>query len=99
MRVHRLSVPSDHPAFAGHFPGRPILPGALLLDEVLTVLAQQHGIDLTSFELTGAKFTAPVGPGTELTLEHEATGEHVRFSVRSSTGPVLSGALARRERT
>ncbi|RYY52317.1 MAG: CoA ligase, partial [Comamonadaceae bacterium] len=31
-------VPLDHPAFAGHFPGQPLLPGALLLSEVLEAM-------------------------------------------------------------
>ena len=27
IHEREVSVPADHPAFAGHFPGRPILPG------------------------------------------------------------------------
>ena len=33
--AHSIGIPADHPAFAGHFPGIPILPGAVLLDETL----------------------------------------------------------------
>ncbi len=28
-----LTIAADHPAFAGHFPGMPLLPGAALLDD------------------------------------------------------------------
>jgi 3-hydroxymyristoyl/3-hydroxydecanoyl-(acyl carrier protein) dehydratase len=36
-----LAIAADHPAFAGHFPGRPLLPGVALLSEVLeAVLAE-----------------------------------------------------------
>jgi 3-hydroxymyristoyl/3-hydroxydecanoyl-(acyl carrier protein) dehydratase len=34
-----LSFAPDHPTAAGHFPGNPILPGALLLDEVVLAIA------------------------------------------------------------
>ena len=31
----RIEIGADHPAFDGHFPGRPILPGVALLAAVL----------------------------------------------------------------
>ena len=32
---HALNVAADHPAFGGHFPGSPVLPGVVLLDDAL----------------------------------------------------------------
>jgi len=63
-----LIVPADHPAFPGHFPAQPILPGAALLDYV--VLALEGALSLTpgALALASAKFLAPVGPGSVLTL-------------------------------
>ena len=35
MDTVSLEISAQHPAFAGHFPGAPIVPGALLLDEAV----------------------------------------------------------------
>jgi 3-hydroxymyristoyl/3-hydroxydecanoyl-(acyl carrier protein) dehydratase len=36
-------VPRDHPAFEGHFPGRPLLPGVALLAEALAAVTEATG--------------------------------------------------------
>jgi 3-hydroxymyristoyl/3-hydroxydecanoyl-(acyl carrier protein) dehydratase len=54
----------DHPCFAGHFPGNPVVPGAVLLDEALDFAGTVVGDDsATPPEVLRAKFPAPVGPG------------------------------------
>jgi len=35
-----VTIGAEHPALAGHFPGAPILPGVLLLDEMLRAVEQ-----------------------------------------------------------
>ena len=61
--VARFRVPEDHPALPGHFPGRPIVPGVLLLDAVLQAL-RDAGAGLPT-RLLRAKFAAPVMPGLD----------------------------------
>jgi 3-hydroxyacyl-[acyl-carrier-protein] dehydratase len=88
-----LHVPAHHPAFKGHFPGAPLLPGVVLLDEMLQAVSTESGWTIAS-----AKFLHPVRPGETLTLEHEpplANGA-VRFTIRSGGQPVASGTLVPR---
>jgi 3-hydroxyacyl-[acyl-carrier-protein] dehydratase len=93
--VQTLSIPADHPAFEGHFPGHPILPGALLLDEALALIESDSKLDLLEWVLASAKFLEPVRPGDVLTVEHARTGDTIRFAVRIAGRPALSGTLAR----
>jgi 3-hydroxymyristoyl/3-hydroxydecanoyl-(acyl carrier protein) dehydratase len=58
----RLRFPATHPAFAGHFPGAPMLPGALLLAAALEALGIAHA----GLEIASAKFLHPVAPETEV---------------------------------
>ena len=94
-------VPQDHPCFPGHFPGQPLLPGALILAEVREAIARvpalvtRLGAEPT---LAAAKFLAPVGPGATLAIELQpesgATGG-VRFEVRSGDVLAASGRWTR----
>jgi 3-hydroxymyristoyl/3-hydroxydecanoyl-(acyl carrier protein) dehydratase len=79
-----LDIAADHPAYAGHFPSIPVLPGAVLLDLALAAIQQARGIDLTAWQLASAKFLAVVRPGDVLSVEHEAPGTGtIRFTLRS----------------
>jgi 3-hydroxyacyl-[acyl-carrier-protein] dehydratase len=92
-----LEIPADHPAYAGHFPNFPVLPGAVLIDEALKIIEQACGIDLTQWHISAAKFLAPVRPRDRLVVEHEAPAEGlIRFSIRSGSRTVASGMLSQR---
>jgi len=88
-------VPTDHPAFAGHFPDHPIVPGVLLLDHVL-VLAEQHmGRPASGWTVTQAKFLSPSGPGDELVIGlRESPRGGLAFTIRCGGRDVASGSLA-----
>jgi len=55
----------DHPALSGHFPGRPIVPGVLLLSAVADVL---RTAGLRIVECAKAKFLVPVLPDQALDI-------------------------------
>jgi len=91
-----IEVPKDHPAFAGHFPRFPVLPGAVLLDDVLQIIESQRSIDLTQWRITSAKFLGLVRPGDALHLEHEVSkGGSIRFTVSSANRKIASGSLSK----
>lgn len=57
-----LCVPQQHPCFAGHFPGDPLVPGALLVQWLAERIAQELP-DCFPATLKVMKFIAPVRPG------------------------------------
>ncbi len=85
-------VPPDHPALPGHFPGRPIVPGVLLLDAVLRAVAAA-GRNPPA-RLLRAKFPAPVLPGEEVEITLDPRGlDRVAFTCRRGATTVLLGEL------
>ena len=90
-------VPADHPALAGHFPGRPIVPGVVLLDQVMRLAQAQLAAPMEAWQVGQAKFLSPVGPGEVLTFElHADQRPGWRFTVRAADRDVASGSLAPR---
>ena len=96
----RWNLTGDEWFFAGHFPGRPTLPGVLMCEAIaqvgaLAVLADERFAGkLPLFGgLDSARFRRQVGPGDELVLECEMT----RLSARAGKGTgraLLDGAVA-----
>jgi 3-hydroxyacyl-[acyl-carrier-protein] dehydratase len=92
-----LDIPADHPAYAGHFPGHPLLPGVVLLAEALAAVEAHSAAPAGGWAIENAKFLLPVEPGTALTLSHDASSSGVvRFEIHSPAGLVASGVLASR---
>ena len=93
--VTDIQIPRDHPAFAGHFLGTPIVPGVVLLDEALDAIARELGLSLERCTLAVVKFKSVVRPGQRVTLRFEiAAPGNVRFELESAGQQVASGALA-----
>jgi 3-hydroxyacyl-[acyl-carrier-protein] dehydratase len=92
------AVTINEPFFQGHFPGRPIMPGVLIVEalaQAAGVLAiQSLGLAGTGklvyfMAIDGAKFRTPVEPGCLLTLEVEFVQK--RASVCKFAGRALLG--------
>ena len=83
----------DHPTAAGHFPSNPIIPGALLLDEVVAAIAGAAGHEVVM--IRAAKFLQPVRPGESLNLRWQSPSSGtVKFECeRGGKGIVMSGLL------
>jgi acyl-coenzyme A synthetase/AMP-(fatty) acid ligase len=86
-----LHIPIDHPAGPGHFPGNPIVPGAVLLNELVAALFPDDWCG----EIEAAKFHHPVRPGDTISVACRTEGASTRFECRltGSDQLVLSGAV------
>src|SRR5258708_19164560 len=89
-----LDIAAEHPSFSGHFPAFPVLPGALLLDEMLAAIQVARGIDLTSLHVSSVKFLDALPPRDCLLLGNQATAPGlIQFTVRVHTSQVARGTL------
>ncbi len=86
---------ADHPAAVGHFPGNPIIPGAVTLREIVAAIVAVSDAARCR-AIRSAKFHRPVHPGDTIVITWTATPEgEVRFScsVTGSSRPAVTGAL------
>lgn len=89
-----LTIAADHPAFAGHFPGQPIVPGVVLLDLALHAIGASIGADLSACRIGAVKFLSPLLPGDPAAVSYElGDGGALRFDIVSGERKVATGSL------
>jgi 3-hydroxymyristoyl/3-hydroxydecanoyl-(acyl carrier protein) dehydratase len=91
-----FEIAADHPAFAGHFPGQPVLPGVVLLNLVMQALERQPARRAALGpipRIERVKFLAPVGPGSRLQVLLREQGAGLAFEVRRGATVVAQGQL------
>lgn len=89
----RFAVGHDHPSLPGHFPGRPVVPGVVLLDRAAALIAPHlPGRALAGVPL--AKFLLPVLPGQEVLVGFRDAGDgRVPFRCEVGGAPAAVGTL------
>lgn len=100
MHRRHFTIAADHPALAGHFPGHPIAPGALLLAEVIEAALATPALAARLGQLPGiasVKFMRTVVPPARLSVDFDAAPTRIRFEVREGERTVLSGQFEPRQ--
>src|SRR5437762_14136205 len=89
-------IPADHPSLAGHFPGAPIVPAVVVLEEVAAALAEwRQGSELTG--IPSVKFIAPIKPGQTFIVGFDlknTPGNQIDFWCRLHGRVAVAGRLA-----
>jgi 3-hydroxyacyl-[acyl-carrier-protein] dehydratase len=86
IQQFQFTISHQHPALPGHFPGRPIVPGVLLLEHVLAGIASECGQRVE--RLRQVKFPAALLPDETAQVIFDACGDRVGFSVEVLRGGV-----------
>lgn len=95
MGVERtVTIGADHPSLGGHFPGHPVVPGVVMLGEVMRAIREitKEGIEFVG--MPAAKFMSPLSPGEPLIIrfDQQADGT-VEFTCSTVSRLIASGCL------
>lgn len=90
------SISPNHPALAGHFPGNPVVPGVVILSEL--VQATEAWLHWTGdpVAVTSVKFMRLLRPSEPFTLLLERLSENrVSFAILREQVRIAAGSLQR----
>ncbi|PYJ26136.1 MAG: hydroxymyristoyl-ACP dehydratase [Verrucomicrobia bacterium] len=89
----RQMIPADHPSLPGHFPGAPIVPGVVILDEILAALIKWRE-NSRVIRISRVKFLAPLRPEQSFTIrlsESQNARDEVDFCCRVQDRVIVEG--------
>ena len=93
MATIRQRLSAQHPAAQGHFPGNPVIPGAVLLSEAVRLIEADLGVSLAPYRIRRAKFPSPARPGDEVLIEFSDGLGSIKFECAVKGNTVLVGEV------
>jgi 3-hydroxymyristoyl/3-hydroxydecanoyl-(acyl carrier protein) dehydratase len=89
----RQRLSAQHPDAQGHFPGNPVIPGAVLLSEAVRLIEADLGVSLAPYRIRRAKFPSPARPGDEVLIEFSDGLGSIKFECAVKGNTVLVGEV------
>ncbi len=84
---HHFAISVDHPVLAGHFPGNPIVPASMILEQVIAAWGRPcQGV-------RSAKFLRPLRGGRQVQIAFEVgtNGNTIHFSCLCANKLICTG--------
>jgi 3-hydroxymyristoyl/3-hydroxydecanoyl-(acyl carrier protein) dehydratase len=95
-----LSISVTHPALPGHFPGAAVVPGVVLLEQVLQAAENWLAAPVSVRGISQVKFMAPLLPGTDARALLKLESAKLGFRIECSGRTIAQGTfLLRAEHT
>ncbi len=85
------TIPATHAALPGHFPGRPLVPGVLLLEVLAATLETRVGGHIA--RINEVKFVRPLRPDEAAEWHVEVDGRQVCFEVTRAATQIARGRV------
>jgi 3-hydroxymyristoyl/3-hydroxydecanoyl-(acyl carrier protein) dehydratase len=86
-------IEPNHPALEGHFPGNPVVPGVVILDQVIVAFKKEHGDSCAIHKIPSVKFLSPLKPGVRLEFTFDISNDLVHFTGECGEKTIVSGQL------
>jgi 3-hydroxymyristoyl/3-hydroxydecanoyl-(acyl carrier protein) dehydratase len=89
-----VTIRADHPSLAGHFPGHPVVPGVVMLGEIMNAIREMAKEKIEFVGMPSAKFMSPLTPGEPLTIRLNQQGDGAtEFTCTTGSRLIANGRL------
>jgi len=87
-----FTISELHPSLAGHFPGNPIVPGVIILDEILRGIIKFHK-DLKVTGFSAVKFIGPIKPEQKVCVVITKNNNLINFECYYESKKIANGSV------
>ena len=92
--TYTFTIQASHPSLKGHFPNNPIVPGVVILDEVINIVKTLKP-ELTITSMPMVKFLHPLLAEQQVTVEiTEKSDNKISFNCSHDEIKLVTGQLA-----
>ncbi len=89
-----VTIGADHPSLAGHFPGYPVVPGVVMLGEIMSAIRETTKENIECVGMPMAKFISPLTPGEPLSIRWDQHADGTTaFTCTTGSRLIASGCL------